>query len=446
MKRMKKIYDVFLGIGVAVVLLIINIPCYSSAAVTEEQLKNWPSPCYQGKELKKVKEWEKTWAGKKINQNNIDQVKEFLSEQFYNVFKNPKEWGADELYFTIVPYKQILPTPGQIAATKKYAPVAKLDPKPRNAYWVGGVGPNEFLVGWDKGETAGFPFPFPKSGVEIAWNLESVTRGDTKSGKRDGVAINPKTRVARRSVQTFILEYFTGRVDVPPVPKKFKNHRRIRKASYMFMEEPLEVNGLRYIELRYLNIEKPEDVWLWFPGFRRIRRYGVSWKADTMDGSDMCPDDEFGWNGHVNVKNWKIIGRKEMLLGRHVDAGKYTAKKGQAVWSGQRLERVNAYVLEAKPKDPNAIYSKEVLYMDPEMWRCLQKITWDRQGKAWRQFFYHTQIVKSTQGIVQPHCFEFCSMSIQKKHGGPNKEEVKEIGLKISKRFWTIQNLQKNAY
>jgi hypothetical protein len=446
MKRTKKIYNIFLGVGVTAVLLAIKIPCSSSAAVLEEQLQNWPFPCYQGNDLKQVREWEETWADQKINYSNIDKIKEFLSDEFYNVFKNPKDWGTDNLWFTVIPYEQILPTPGQIVATKKYAPTAQLDPNPRKAYWKGGVSPNEFLMGWNEGEIAGFPFPFPKSGVEIVWNLESVTRGDTKSGMREGMGINPKTKVARRSLQSTTIEYFTGRVDVPPVSKKPENTRGLRRGSFMGMEEPLEVRGLRYIELRYLDVEKPEDIWVWFPAFRRIRRLGISFKSDTMPATDMCPDDEFGWNGHVNVKEWKIIGRKEMLMGRHVAPSKYTKKEGQSVWSGQRLERVNVYVIEAKWKDPETIYSKELLFIDPEMWRCLQKITWDREGKVWRQFFYHTQIVKSIQGIVQPHCFELYSMDIQKKHGTPSIEKVKEIGQKIPNGFWTIQNLQKLGY
>ncbi|MDX1779072.1 MAG: hypothetical protein R3339_09340, partial [Thermodesulfobacteriota bacterium] len=36
-------------------------PC--PAVTTEEQLANWPVPMYQGEELEKVREWEKTWVG-----------------------------------------------------------------------------------------------------------------------------------------------------------------------------------------------------------------------------------------------------------------------------------------------------------------------------------------------------------------------------------------------
>ena len=446
MSGFKKMYGILTGLGMLVLVLTTGVPQDCSAVTTAEELKNWPVPMYQGEELKKIREWEKTWAGKKINQDNIDQVKEFLSEQYYGVYSKPQEWGADELYFTIIPYQQILPTPGQIAMTKKYAPTAKLDPNPRKAYWPGEVGPNEFLLGWKEGEIAGFPFPFPKSGLELAWNIEMNTKGDTKSMHREGVVVNPRTRAERRAVQPWLYDYFTGRCDVEPIPNKPSNPKGIRRGYYLEIHEPLDVQGMRYMELRYLDITRGEDIWIWFPTFRRIRRMGVSYKSDTIDGTDLAPDDETGWNGHVNVKDWKILGRKEMLLGRHVDTMKYTKKKGQAVWSGHQLERVNAILLEAKCKDPNATYSKELLFMDPEMYRCLQKVTWDRQGRMWRQFFYNTEMVKSKQGIVQPHCFELYSMDIQRRHGCPTLDKIKDIGFEIENRFWTIQNLQKAGY
>lgn len=446
MNGVMKIYNHMLFVSVLVLAFILSSLCMCQGLVTEEELKNWPAPCYQGEKLKEVREWEKIWAGKKINQDSIEQVKEFLSDQYYQTYKNPADWGADELWFTIVPYEQILPTPGQITATRKYAPNARLDDDPRKAYWSGGIGPNEFLSGWDRGETAGFPFPFPKTGLEIAWNLESVTHGDTKSYKRESSLINPQTRIEKKIIEQLTVDYFTGRVDVPPLPRKPDNNKGIRKGSFMSVIEPADIKGLMYMELRYLDTGKPEDVWSWVAMVRRLRRLGVTWKLDTMHGSEMLPDDENGWNGHVNVKNWKLIGRKEMLLGRHTDKSKYTRKNGQVVWNGQQLERINTFVVEACYKEPKSPYSKEILYIDPEMWRCLQKVAWDREGRVWRQFFYHTELVKSLQGIVQPHCIELHAMDIQKKRGSPGLDNLIEIGAHIPDNFWTIQQLQKMGY
>ena len=149
MKESRTMYTVLTAMAIVALSLTFVLPQPCSAVTTEEQLANWPAPMYQGEELEKVREWEKTWVGKKINKDNIDQVKDFVSEQFYGMYKTPEDWGTDNLWFEIVPYRQILPTKGQIAMTRKYAPSAKLDPNPRKAYWDGGVGPNEFLLGWD---------------------------------------------------------------------------------------------------------------------------------------------------------------------------------------------------------------------------------------------------------------------------------------------------------
>lgn len=438
------------GVVTAMIMALILTGVLASrgaAVTTEEELKNWPVAVYQGADLEKVREWEKTWVGKRINKDNIDQVKELLSDQFYEMFKNPTDWGADDIWFDIVPYATITPTPGQIAMTRKYAPTAKLDPNPRKAFWDGGVGPNEFLMGWETGEAAGFPFPFPKTGLEMAWNLESKSDGDTKSYDREGVVVNPRTRTERRAKQPFIHDFFTGRCDYEPLLKKPDNPKGIRRAMYLYIDEPLDVRGTRYMELRYLDITKPDDVWVWFPLFRRIRRMGFAYKSDTIDGSDLGPDDEGGWNGHINRKNWEIVGRKEMLVGRHTNIDKYTKVTGQALWSGMQLERLNAYVLQSKFKEKDAVYSNEILYMDPESWHCLQKVTWDRQGRVWRHFLFHTMIYNDPKtNINHVHTFELYSSDLQRRHGCPSIDKVKEIGIDIKNDFWTIQNLQKMGY
>jgi hypothetical protein len=264
---------------------------------------------------------------------------------------------------------------------------------------------------------------------------------------REGVVVNPRTRTERRAVQPWIHDYFTGRCDYEPLVKKPDNPKGIRRAMYLSIEEPLDVRGTRYMELRYLDLTKPDDVWVWFPLFRRIRRMGFAYKSDTIDGTDLGPDDEAGWNGHINRKNWEMVGRKEMLMGRHTDTTKYTKLTGQALWSGLQLERVNAYVLQSKFKEKDAVYSNEIMYMDPESYHCLQKVTWDRQGRVWRHFLYHTMIYNDPKkNINHVHTFELYSSDLQRRHGCPSLDLVKEIGQTISNDYWTIQNLQKLGY
>ncbi len=49
---------------------------------------------FTGEELARVREWEKIWAGKKVDKTNVEQVARFLPESFVNIIKNPDTWGA----------------------------------------------------------------------------------------------------------------------------------------------------------------------------------------------------------------------------------------------------------------------------------------------------------------------------------------------------------------
>ena len=120
-------------------------------------------PAFEGAELEKVREWEKTWAGKTINRENVDQVKEFVPEGIYEVMTDTSKWGDYDFSFTVVPYKTFKPTPGLLEATAKYSPQAKM-------------GADEVVENYET--MAGVPFPQPKTGLEAAWNFYMWSRGD----------------------------------------------------------------------------------------------------------------------------------------------------------------------------------------------------------------------------------------------------------------------------
>ncbi|MCP4717264.1 MAG: hypothetical protein GY868_19245, partial [Deltaproteobacteria bacterium] len=112
----KRVFGVLMAIGMLVMPL--------SAAAVEV---TYPVAAYTAEELAKVREWEKTWVGKKIDKSNIDQVAEYMLDPLVEIYKDPEKWGSppEGSYFHVVPYKQIIETKGMIAATKKYAPLVK---------------------------------------------------------------------------------------------------------------------------------------------------------------------------------------------------------------------------------------------------------------------------------------------------------------------------------
>ncbi|MCP4622924.1 MAG: hypothetical protein GY850_05275, partial [bacterium] len=78
---------------------------------------------YSAEELAKVREWEKTWVGKKIDKSNIDQVADFMVKGYVEMYKNPEKWGGppEGFSFTIRPYEKYTATKGMIEMTKKFA-------------------------------------------------------------------------------------------------------------------------------------------------------------------------------------------------------------------------------------------------------------------------------------------------------------------------------------
>ena len=145
-------------------LLVLVILAFSFPMLCQAGEVTYPTFSYNDQELAKVREWEKTWVGKKVTTETIDQVKDFLSEPVYKAMKNPKTMGVDSLWFEVVPYRPYTVSKGMIEATKKYAPDSKI------------INQDQL----DKfGDVAGIPFPQPKDGTEMAWNMDGNTRGDT---------------------------------------------------------------------------------------------------------------------------------------------------------------------------------------------------------------------------------------------------------------------------
>ena len=131
--------------------------CIQARSQAEEI--RYPVPSYEGKELEEVRAWEKNWAGKRIDPSNIDEVKEFLPESLYQIITNPETWG--ESWFEIVPYREIKPSKGELAFTRKYRGTCS-------------IGSNDVLLNY----ICGIPFPNPKTGLEIAHNFDNLNHGD----------------------------------------------------------------------------------------------------------------------------------------------------------------------------------------------------------------------------------------------------------------------------
>jgi hypothetical protein len=391
----------------------------------------YPVPSYDNEALTEVREWEKTWAGKKIDKTNIDQVAEYIPESFVSVYKDPEKWGApaDNSYFMIKAYEQFVDTKGMIDATKKYSSLVKMN-----------------ADGWieNYADLAGVPFPAPKTGLELAWNFDFNTHGDSNHYENYGPVITPGESI-ERSTQTERWElYYVHRVDVQPLPKYEKNKKGIHRGMFQHMYKPPESNNTRFFNLRYIDPEKEDDGYMYYAPFRRIRRISVGQRTDTIDGSDFIYDDEYGWDGHILRNTYKLIGRKDLLCCRRADIPRFERIPGQAVPNNVVRERINTYVVEVKSKDPNYIYSKRIWYLDPETYLVTWTEIYDDLGKFWKCFEVLNTEFPTKAGGTKMVPAGYLTVDFQRTHAANLLSIYKEIGLeKVDTSMFTISNLQK---
>ena len=433
------------GIFITLGILILSPLQYPLPAYSQEI--RYPILCYEGEDLNKVREWEKTWVGKKINHQNVDQVKELLPETFYEIVKDPKKWNNDNITFEIVPYRMSAVSTGYIKATKKYAPHSAFETEGYQATW-GEIKPGEMLKGWMEGTIAGCPFPNPKTGLEIAWNYDSRTQGDGFQGGTFGEVVDVRTGSERHAYQQSCTQYFTGRTDIPPIPNIPKNKNKCRYMNFLTIIEPVDVSGTRYMATRYLDPTKDDESWIWVAMYRRIRRMATTQRQDTIDGSDICYDDGTGIGGHIVRNTYKYLGRKEVLAFRHQDVKGLKKNKGEAQFStGYTLERINAHVLEIVCKVEDYVYAKSLSYIDPETWGGLWKTNWDKWGRKWRfgQFYQNDYPLAEAEGSTNYIAgYSYCDL--QRRHGSPSIHTDIKVGFWITPRTFTLQNLQKLGY
>jgi hypothetical protein len=393
----------------------------------------FPVPSYEGQELQKVRQWEEKWANKKISAENVDQVKEFVPEGMYTIMKDPESFGAESIWFTVLPYRPYTLSKGIIEATQKYAPTSR-------------IVNDDMLEGY--GQVAGIPFPEPKTGIEMAWNFDGNTKGDSHREKSYGTVANCRTGNERTAGMVRWELNWIGRTDMEPKPNVSEkdNPRGIARSFFQRHTAPVDFVDTAFLELKWKDPDRDQAVWVYTVMFRRIRRYSTSQRTDSIDGTDMVYDDIDGWYTHVIRNNYDYKGRADLLVGRHQDPDKLERAKGQAVWNGVQRERANHWVVEVTNKQKNYLYSKQIWYLDPETWQMNFKVMYNRLGQFWKmQELFYDELPnvggEKTASFTADHIFDLI-----RRHGTTEIRGTSDVGKKIRYDFFQTKSLKQKSY
>jgi hypothetical protein len=292
----------------------------------------------------------------------------------------------------------------QIKEPKVYRPVREyVEATEKHAGKVR-LGPNGELLNY----VAGLPFPHfdprePQAGQKLAWNFfwrwlgdDYKTGGATKGGKIIRYAIE-KDGSERRAdlVSYFIFPRTRYHLDPKPVIPGYEHidYMQLRIDSY-----PRDAAGTTTLEIRYDDPKRPDDLYIYIPAIRRIRRATTTQRCQTLAPSEFVLDDINSHNGKITDFNYRVLGEKKMLANMAQQNLPYHRKPGDYLPLDEKWEVVDTYVLEIVSKDPNYCYGKKILHINKMTYDNVWSFIYDRRGEYFKEFFGFFTPVKLQDG------------------------------------------------
>ena len=234
-----------------------------------------------------------------------------------------------------------------------------------------------------------YPFPIPKSGVEVVWNHETRYRGS-----------NFTQQIAQATPQVNGDYTIVELQQTVAFPQLMPDVDAQKSANYLFLAKqevtaPSRLAGNVLLVYETIDqVKEPRQAWQYNAGQRRVRRApqvaydGPGTASDglrTSDNTDM-------YNGSPDRYDWKLIGKKEMYIPYNnyrlwSPKVKYAdiLKPGHINQDLARYELHRVWEVEGTLKPGQRhIYAKRHMYFDEDTWALVEVDHYDGRGQLWR--------------------------------------------------------------
>ncbi len=244
---------------------------------------------------------------------------------------------------------------------------------------------------------AGLPFPNvhlddPQIGLKMAWNFywrwvgdDYKTGGGTGGGKIIRYAIEKDGSERRAEVLHHTIKT-RGRVTLDSKPR-LDGYEHIDWMQLRADEYPRDTAGTTTLEIRYADAKREDDLYIYVPSIRRVRRAPPIQRCATIAPSEFNFDDINSFGGKITDFNYRFLGRSRMLGNFAQEQVPFYRKIGDYLPLKESWEIVETYGLEITPKDPNYCYPRKVIYFDTQSFETFWTMIWDAKGNYWKEQF-----------------------------------------------------------
>jgi hypothetical protein len=152
------------------------------------------------------------------------------------------------------------------------------------------------------------------------------------------------------------------------------------------------------LEIRYADPKREDDLYIYVPSIRRVRRAPPIQRCATIAPSEFNFDDINSFGGKITDFNYRFLGRSKMLGNFAQEQIPFQRKAGDYLPLKESWEIVDTYGLEITPKDPGYCYPRKVIFFDTENFEALWTMIWDAKGNYWKEQFAFRSPVKLSDG------------------------------------------------
>tara|TARA_B100001105_G_C22392680_1_gene445193 strand:- start:789 stop:2177 length:1389 start_codon:yes stop_codon:yes gene_type:complete len=239
----------------------------------------------------------------------------------------------------------------------------------------------------------GLPFPIPKSGYEVMWNMATRWQGD-------GTIVSPGQYgwlVDGNGKPTMTSEQYT--LQEKPYYQLDQSDRdpQMLMRTFSITRAPSRSSGVGTGIIDYLDTDqKPRRSWSYTPGQRRVRlapEFAYDTPVASLGGATLF-DELWLFSGKMDRFDFKLIGKKEMIAPYNNNALMFTCKPADKLQpkhinpACERWELHRMWVVEATLKPGQRhVYSKRVYYIDEDGYGSGMFDAFDHDGALYRSMF-----------------------------------------------------------
>ncbi len=247
-----------------------------------------------------------------------------------------------------------------------------------------------------KGTYAGVPFPIPKTGYEVMWNHLLRFTGVTQYTQYDSINVDSSGRAVLATTGQITLDYpyFDPKRTTQSADSDIYFRTKIAYTA------PARRAGEALLVQDYINpMKNGRKAWQYLPGQRRVKMApDIAYDTPNPGSAGASTyDDAWVFNGAMDRYDFKLIGKKEMIVPYNAFKLAYAKDPYAATTPGVlnpdfvRWELHRVWVVEAALKPGKRhIYAKRVFYVDEDTWTAVASDQYDGRGNLYRAGFVYT--------------------------------------------------------